>query len=284
MLSWFRKKPDVVSLAAPGTQPSPTNTEARIDAIARSWDANIASLLKQSDAMLTRASAENDAALASLGSDLQVLSRIWSRTEAPHHALAEQLGEVWNAVCDDLATLAPPEEVMNREGAKRDLSNNELQLRYTRAYRFGMARAADELKRRADGGDEASRAVFAGSFARSLQRKPPRECSRREPISEVIDALAPRVPIAFFPKLTQLGLLSKDALDGIARTAQKLWFRFRWVRRDPTVDFLGVCVSVAEVSEQASQHFTCSESIARDVLIQVLSANVFELSKGGLDQ
>ncbi len=169
MLSWFRKKPEVA--AAPPGPSAPSggvDGNARIDAIARSWDATIAQLLRQSDELVTRASAENDAALATLGSDLQVLSRLWSRTEAQHRTFGEQLSEIWNAVCDDLATLAPPEEVMNREGAKRDLANTELQLQYTRAYRFGMARAADELKSRAERGDEASRSALVGSYARYL--------------------------------------------------------------------------------------------------------------------
>lgn len=168
MLSWFRKKPEVASAATPSAAPSASNTDARLGAIVRSWDATIASLLRQSDELLGRASAEHDAALASLGSDLQVFSRIWSRTEAQHRAFGEQLQEVWSTICDDLATLAPPEELMNREGAKRDLSSNELELRYTRAYRFAMARVADELKQRAEAGDEASRAALVGSYARYL--------------------------------------------------------------------------------------------------------------------
>jgi hypothetical protein len=169
MLSWFRKKPDVAATPAePDAKPSGASTEARIDAIARSWDMTIAQLLGQSEELLGRASAEHDAALASLGSDLQVFSRIWSRTEAQHRTFGEQLQEIWNAVCDDLATLAPPEETMNREGAKRDLANAELQIQYTRAYRFGMARVADELKARADSGDETARANLVGSYARYL--------------------------------------------------------------------------------------------------------------------
>lgn len=168
MLSWFRKKPEAAPAAAPAAPPSAPSPDARIDAIARSWDATIASLSRQSDELLARASAENDAALASLGSDVQVLSHIWSRTEAQHRTFGEQLQTVWDAICDDLAQLAPPEEVMSREGAKRDLANTELQIRYTRAYRFGMARAADELERRADGGDEGARAALVGSFARYL--------------------------------------------------------------------------------------------------------------------
>lgn len=169
MLSWFRKKPE----AAPApveSAPKATgsNTDARIDAIARSWDDTIASLLRQSDELLKKASAESDSALASVGSDLQALSRIWSRTEAQHRTFGEQLQEVWNAICDDLAGIAPPEEIMNREGAKRDLYNTELQIQYTRTYRFAMARAAEVLKQRADAGDETARASFVGSYARYL--------------------------------------------------------------------------------------------------------------------
>jgi hypothetical protein len=149
-------------------KPSGSSTDARIDAIARSWDSTISQLLRQSDELLGRASAEHDAVLASLGSDLQVFSRIWSRTEAQHRTFGEQLQEIWNAVCDDLATLAPPEEIMNREGAKRDLANSELQIQYTRAERLAMARVADELKRRADAGDESARANLVGSYARYL--------------------------------------------------------------------------------------------------------------------
>jgi hypothetical protein len=169
MLSWFRKKPEAVAApAVSAAGPSGSNTDARIDAIVRSWDSTIASLLRQSDELLAKASAEHDAALASLGSDLQIFSRIWSRTQAQHRTFGEQLQEVWNTICDDLANLAPPEEVMNREGAKRDLSNCELQIQYTRAERFAMARVAEELKRRADAGDEAARGNLVGSYARYL--------------------------------------------------------------------------------------------------------------------
>jgi hypothetical protein len=102
-------------------------------------------------------------------------------------------------------------------------------------------------------------------------------------LSQVLDGLAPRIPVGLFPKLAKLRLLSEDSLNCVARTDQKRGFRLRWVRCNPTVDFFGVGVSVTEVPEQASQHFTRGKRVASNVLIQVLIPNVFKFNERGLD-
>lgn len=182
MLSWFRKKSGATPAAtgqsakAGGPVPAPTparasdlSGSARLEEIARRWDAAIAQLLRQGEERLARACAESEAELAALGADFQGLSRLWSRTQAELRPLGEQLSNVWDTISDELALEAPPEGVMRREGAKRDLARTELDIGYTRAFRAVMARAAQDLQKRAEqGGDEALRAVFVGAGAHHL--------------------------------------------------------------------------------------------------------------------
>jgi hypothetical protein len=136
-----------------------------LERIALRWDAAIARVLQHAELHLARASAESEPLLAS-SDDFQALSRLWSRTQAELHPLGQQLSDSWDAILDELSEQPAAEGVTAHEAAKRDLATMELEIRYTRAFRTVMARAADELKRRADErGNEALRAVFVASGA-----------------------------------------------------------------------------------------------------------------------
>jgi hypothetical protein len=158
MLSWFSRNSEV-SVQASGPA---------VEEIARRWDAAIAQLLQQGDELLSRASQESEPELAAIV-DFQTLTQLWARTDAQLRPIADQLSNVWDSISDELSAEAPPEGVMDREGAKRELALTELRIRHMRALRFVMARAAGALKKRADeSGDEAQRAIFVGSGGRHL--------------------------------------------------------------------------------------------------------------------
>jgi hypothetical protein len=140
-----------------------------IEDIVRRWDAAIANARRSADAIIAKANAESEPEIAGLGADFQALSRIWTRTSAELRPLHEEIQNAWNAISDELSDTAPPEEIMQREGAKRDLATLDLDNRYQLAFRLAMKRAAEVMKQKADqSGDRALRAAFEGSGARHL--------------------------------------------------------------------------------------------------------------------
>jgi hypothetical protein len=140
-----------------------------LEDIVKRWDAAIRDVLRRSDALIARANAESEPLLAAPFADFQVLSRLWTKTQAEFRRLHEEIGSTWGAVSDELSETAPPEGVMDREGDKRNLATCELASRYQLAFLLVMKRAAESMKQRADAtGDRTLRAAFEGSGARYL--------------------------------------------------------------------------------------------------------------------
>jgi hypothetical protein len=140
-----------------------------VEDITRRWDAAIASVRRKADALIARANAESEPEIAALGADFQALSRIWTRTSAELRPLHEEVQNAWDATLDELSATAPADDVVQREGAKRDLATLDIDNRYQLAFRLVMKRAAEVLKQKADeSGDRALRAAFEGSGARHL--------------------------------------------------------------------------------------------------------------------
>jgi hypothetical protein len=155
MLSWFFKKrkatepTDEVAQDAAAEQaraPQSTQSPEAARAIER-WDASIADIESRFEEVLARARADSEAALGSLQADFGPLSRIWSAIEHQMHQHTEEISDSWDEISDQLSEIDDvSEEVIDREGNKRDLASCEIEIRYTRAYREEMARAAEALR------------------------------------------------------------------------------------------------------------------------------------------
>jgi hypothetical protein len=118
------------------------------------WNAAIADVLVRVDATLSDASAGSQAVIARIGSDLTPLVLPWGAVEHQMHKYREQIAETWLRISDELSAVGNlPEGVMRREGAKRNWTTNEIEIRYTRAYRLAMAAAADVMRHRAVAAD-----------------------------------------------------------------------------------------------------------------------------------
>jgi ElaB/YqjD/DUF883 family membrane-anchored ribosome-binding protein len=171
-MGWFsRKKPAAdpprsAPEAAPA--PAPAGPDPEVARLVQRWDGTIADVQARLDQVLAQATAQSEALLPSLGTDLGPLSRIWSATEARYHEHGEEVSDGWDAISDELSELdGCTEEVMDREGSKRDRANTELEIRYTRAYRSAMARAAEQMRQRVQGDPDGMR-IFAASGALML--------------------------------------------------------------------------------------------------------------------
>jgi hypothetical protein len=114
------------------------------------WNAAIADVLARVDATLTDASVGSQAVIAHIGSDLTPLVQPWGAVEHQMHQYREQVAETWNRISDQLSKAGSlPDDVMWREGMKRNWATTEIEIRYTRAYRLAVAAAADILRHRA---------------------------------------------------------------------------------------------------------------------------------------
>jgi hypothetical protein len=114
------------------------------------WNAAIADVLARVDATLADASAGSQAVIAHIGSDLTPLVQPWGAVQHQMHQYSEQIAETWLRISDELSAVSDlPEGAMWREGGKRNWITNEIEIRYTRAYRLAVAAAADVMRHRA---------------------------------------------------------------------------------------------------------------------------------------
>jgi hypothetical protein len=118
------------------------------------WNAAIADVLAQVDAILADASAGSQAVIARIGPDLTPLVQPWGAVEHQMHQCREQIAGTWLRISDELSAVGGlPEGVMWREGGKRNWTTSEIDIRYQRAYRLTMAAAADVMRQRAVAAD-----------------------------------------------------------------------------------------------------------------------------------
>ena len=114
------------------------------------WNAAIADVLRRVDATLAEAADGSQALIPSLGSDLTPLVLPWGAVEHQMHKYREQVSDTWNRISEAFSDVDDlPEGTVWREGGKRDWAGQEIEIRYTRAYRLAVAAAADVLRGRA---------------------------------------------------------------------------------------------------------------------------------------
>jgi len=148
--------------------PPPGLTEGgSLAPIVARWDAAIADIERRWDATLEQAVAASDRMLASGQGDMEPLTRSWGPVEHQMHQLTDEVSERWDQISDLLSEECAGEEVMQREGGKLDLASCELEIRYQRAFRATMARAAELMRERALASADPASAmrVFAASGA-----------------------------------------------------------------------------------------------------------------------
>ena len=122
------------------------------------WNAAIVDVLVRVDAVLTDASAGSQAVIAHIGSDMTLLVQPWGAVQHQMHQYRQQIAEAWLRISDEFSAVSDlPDGVMWREGAKRDWATNEIEIKYTRAYRLTMAAAADVMRHRALAADARTR-------------------------------------------------------------------------------------------------------------------------------
>jgi phage FluMu protein Com len=118
------------------------------------WNATIAEVFARVDATLTQASTRSQAVISQIGHDLTPLVQSWGPVEHQMHQCKDQVADAWDQTSDDLSDLDDlPDEVMVREGGKRDWALDEIDIRYARAYRLTMAAAADVMREHAQAAD-----------------------------------------------------------------------------------------------------------------------------------
>jgi hypothetical protein len=133
------------------------------------WNAAIDDVLARVDGTLADASVGSREVIARIGSDLTPLVLPWGAVEHQMHQYREQIADTWNRISDEFSAVGNlPDGVMRREGAKRDRASNEIEIRYTRAYRLTMAAAADVMHQRAIAAD--ARASPCGRCGAPLDR------------------------------------------------------------------------------------------------------------------
>lgn len=89
--------------------------------------------------------AKSRAVVVKTPDDIQVVGRLWNVAKHEQHKHREHIDERWNTVLDDLADLAPGEDVTYKEGKKRDQGGLELEIACERGMRASMAHAAEQL-------------------------------------------------------------------------------------------------------------------------------------------
>jgi hypothetical protein len=195
-MGWFSRKKKVKAEPEPprvDPPPQPAAAEppasagaGEVAAITGRWEATIADIASRLDQVLAQATTESEALLGSLGTDFGPLDRIWSPAKARMHEHTEMVSDAWDAISDELSEVdGLPEGVMSREGGKRDLATCELEIRYERAYRTVMARAAEAMIAAAERGqvdaDVARRMILAsgGLFLGQREAQEAWEAMRR---------------------------------------------------------------------------------------------------------
>lgn len=146
---------------------------AEAAAVVARWDKAIAKIQARFDEVLQQALTESEPLIAATQTDLGPVTRVWNGVEAKKHKHCDKISDRWDRICDDLAELDElPDELIDREGDKRDRANCEIDVRYHRAYRDVMARAAEQMQQwAATSGDANAQAIFAGSGALCLAQR-----------------------------------------------------------------------------------------------------------------
>lgn len=107
------------------------------------WDAILNSVISNFDATVAQATAASEAMIATSVTDFGPLQQAWGAVEHRLHQATDRVSDGWDETSDELSELDElPDEVMDREGTKRDAGTTELEIRYQRAYRDVMGRAA----------------------------------------------------------------------------------------------------------------------------------------------
>lgn len=148
----------------------PTTQRSAAAAVIEKWDRAIAKVQARLDAVLNEALEASEPLIAATQADMGPLTRLWSAVEAKKHRHSDKIASKWDSISDELSELDElPAAIMDQEGDKRDLAHCEIDVRYHRAYRDVMARAAANMQRwAATSGDPAARCLFVGSGALCL--------------------------------------------------------------------------------------------------------------------
>jgi hypothetical protein len=132
-------------------------------ALIQKWDQLLGSILQSFDGVLQQALAASEPHIQLNEGGMQQLSIAWGAIEHQMHQHTEKVADGWDEISDEMSDVDDfPEEVLDAQGDKRDLTHCEIEIRYNRAFKQTMARAAEVMRQRAQGNPDAER-VFRGS-------------------------------------------------------------------------------------------------------------------------
>jgi len=201
---------------------NPLDQNPTIASLVKQWDDFIADVTQRFQALLEEAKAGSQPLVDAIESDLGTLTAPWTAVKHQMHKFTSEISDQWDSISDGFSEALegrPDEleeaadEIMDREGDKRDLANTEIEIRYETAYREVMARASDRMRQTALKKDAAERACTHCGAALDKVNMVEQALNVECAYCEAMNTIEPSTALRMFAAAGGMYLAEKAALE-----------------------------------------------------------------------